>query len=258
MNSVYAIIGGSGFNDFHELEDQEKESLDTPFGPCSSGLVRGNYKGKRVCFLPRHGMGHNVPPHMVPYRANMYRLKHLGVTHIISVNAVGGISSFTKPGNIVFPDQVIDYSYGRDHTFFDGSLLEDKNLNEIDFTKVHHIEFTEPFSKVFRQKMMDSALKIVGEDSIHLGSATYGCTQGPRLESAAEIKKLKNDGCDVVGMTLMPELALACELGMEFSAISVSVNWGAGLDEEIISMEEIYKILDQKIIDIKNICLQSL
>lgn len=259
MSRVYAIIGGSGFNEFSGLEKKEAVNLDTPYGDCSSGLICGEYDGNTVYFLPRHGIGHSCSPHMVPYRANILKLKSLGVTHIIAANAVGGIAGFAEPGVILFPDQVVDYSYGRDHTFFDGSLRDKKlRIKNVSFDEVQHAEFTEPFDKVFRDEVIECAKKIDRANDCYFGAAVYACTQGPRLESASEIKKLKRDGCDLVGMTLMPECALARELNINYAALSISVNWAAGLEHNIISLEEIKQVLERKIGFIKKICFEVL
>jgi len=220
-----AIIGGSGFTNLQELEIVRKEVVHTPFGEPSAPLTHGIFNGLNVVFLPRHGTAHTIPPHKVNYRANLWALKHIGVERIVGVAAVGGIRSDMAPGCIVIPDQIIDYTYGRHHTFF-----------ENDLTHVTHIDFTEPYDALLREALLKAA-EMVGVKVIKNG--TYGATQGPRLETAQEINRMEKDGCDLVGMTGMPETALARELGMAYACCAVVVNWGAGRSEGPITMEEI-------------------
>jgi 5'-methylthioinosine phosphorylase len=182
----------------------------------------------QVAFIARHGKGHKVPPHRVNYRANIWALHQIGVRAVIGVNAVGGIHARTGPGALAVPRQIIDYSWGREHTYFADGL-----------DAVTHIDFTEPYAESLRQLLLRSA----GNVDVW-GEGVYACTQGPRLESAAEVLRLQRDGCDMIGMTGMPEAALARELGLAYACLALSVNWAAGLTEEPISMEAIGAIID--------------
>ena len=193
-----AIIGGSGLTDLPTMKVERREIVPTPFGEPSAPLIFGRLAGVAVVFLPRHGAGHRLPPHRVNYRANIWSLQQIGVELVIGVAAVGGISQ--APGTICVPDQIIDYTWGRDSTYSD-----------TDHDEVLHVDFTEPYCPDARQALFDAAQR-VGMTLEKRG--TYGATQGPRLESAAEIRRMERDGCDLVGMTGMPEAALAREKGL--------------------------------------------
>ncbi|MCX7097143.1 MAG: S-methyl-5'-thioinosine phosphorylase [Methylococcales bacterium] len=220
-----AIIGGTGLTQLSELTIIKREKIDTPYGPPSSEFVTGVLNQKEVVFLARHGNPHTIAPHKINYRANIWGLKQLGVEQIIAVAAVGGITSAMTPRHIAIPDQIIDYSHSRKQTFF-----EDENY------PVTHIDFTYPYNPALRAALITAAANA----NIAISPiGTYGCTQGPRLESTAEIKRMEQDGCDVVGMTGMPEAALAKELGIDYAAISVVANWAAGKTEGEITMAEI-------------------
>ena len=220
-----AIIGGTGLTRLAGLEIIKSEAIDTPFGKPSAEYVTGELAGKKIIFLARHGNPHRIPPHKINYRANVWGLRQLGVSEIIAVAAVGGITPEMMPAHIAIPDQIIDYSYGRKHTFFE---------DEAD--PVVHIDFSFPYTQSLRAKLIRAAKKIELAVS---PIATYGCTQGPRLETAAEISRMEQDGCDIVGMTGMPEAALAKELDMHYAAVAVVANWAAGKTEGEITMAEI-------------------
>lgn len=223
--TTLAIIGGTGLTQLSDLTLIKREKLDTPYGAPSADFVTGELNQKQVVFLARHGNPHTIAPHKINYRANIWGLKQLGVEQIIAVAAVGGITPAMAPRHIAIPDQIIDYTYSRKHTFF-----EDENY------PVTHIDFTYPYSPALRALLLTAAAN-ANIDVSPIG--TYGCTQGPRLESSAEIKRMEQDGCDVVGMTGMPEAALAKELGIDYAAISVVANWAAGKTEGEITMAEI-------------------
>ncbi|OOZ37391.1 S-methyl-5'-thioinosine phosphorylase [Solemya velesiana gill symbiont] len=227
--SDLAIIGGSGFTKLEELKIVRREVIHTPFGEPSSPLVHGIFNGLEVVFLPRHGSAHTIPPHKVNYRANLWALSHIGIKRVIGVAAVGGIRKDMAPGSIVIPDQIIDYTYGRSHTYF-----------ETDLSHVTHIDFTEPYCNELRNALIEAS-ESAGIDLITNG--TYGATQGPRLETAKEIDRMGSDGCDLVGMTGMPEAALARELGVCYASCSVVANWAAGRSDGPITMDEIEKHL---------------
>jgi 5'-methylthioinosine phosphorylase len=240
----FAVIGGSGFYELEELADARRYDVETAFGAPTTALLEGTLGGKRCVFLPRHGPGHKIPPHKINYRANIRALYEAGVEHIFSVNAVGGIHPEAVPGSLVVPDQLIDYTYGREHTFAD-TLTE----------HINHIDFTWPFSEPLRQQLI-RALDTCG--SPRLDKGVYGCSQGPRLETAAEIRRMQADGCDLVGMTAMPEAALARELGMGYASLCIVVNRAAGLEDAPISMQEIQAVLDQSVARVRDVLLCAL
>ncbi len=223
--SQLAIIGGTGLTRLAHLEIERRERVSTPYGEPSAALVFGRLHEQEMVFLARHGDPHINPPHKVNYRANLWALKHVGVTSVLAVAAVGGIRADMIPGRLVMPDQIIDYTYSRAHTFF-----------EDDLEHVTHIDFTRPYSQWLREKVLTAA-KVAGIAVIDGG--VYGCTQGPRLETAAEIVRLERDGCDLVGMTGMPEAALARELDLDYACCAVVANWAAGKQAGEITLVEI-------------------
>jgi len=236
-----AIIGGTGLCDLAGFEILSEHKVETPLGLPSSRVKEGRYHGQEVFFLPRHGAEHSIAPHLINYRANMWALKSLGVEQVVAVNAVGGIHAEAGPEALIIPDQIIDYSHGREHTFYTGEkALRSQVLCGQSFTEVEHIDFTHPYSQALRLALLQAAMDA---SCTVLDEGVYGCTQGPRLETAAEVRRCQRDGCAVVGMTAMPEAALARELGMEYAAVCLSVNWGAGLTEELISLEEIHRVV---------------
>ncbi len=220
-----AIIGGTGLTSLKGLEIQRREVVHTPYGEPSGPVTHGLFHGREIIFLARHGYGHTIPPHRVNYRANLWALRHLGVERLVAVAAVGGISESMAPSVLAVPDQIIDYTWGREHTLFTDDL-----------THVTHIDFTEPYDAKLRQLMVDAG-KAAEVPLVEQG--TYAATQGPRLETAAEIRRLKHDGCDMVGMTGMPEAALARELELAYASCAVVANWAAGLHSAAITMEDI-------------------
>jgi len=209
-----AIIGGTGLTELEGLEITHREVVASPFGEPSGPVVHGHFCGTEVIFMARHGHGHTIPPHQVNYRANLWALRRVGVRRVLSVAAVGGIREDMQPGGVAIPDQILDYTWGRDHTFFEGELRG-----------VTHIDFTHPYCPELRQLLLQAAERAQVSAS---GDGTYGATQGPRLETAAEIDKLERDGCDMVGMTGMPEAALARELGLSYACCAVIANHAAG------------------------------
>ncbi len=229
MSEIYAVIGGSGLYDLDQgFRVESSQKPNTPYGDISADLIVGEMRGCRTVFLPRHGASHHIPPHKINYRANLWALHELGVNHIIAVNAVGGIDY--GPHSLVLPDQIIDYTSDRCHTFIDGEKSE-----------VGHIDFSLPYSQSLREKIT-SAGQAQGIELITHG--TYGCTNGPRLETSAEIQKMQSDGCNIIGMTGMPEAALARELDMEYAAITMVVNWCSGITGSVLDLGEIRQILN--------------
>jgi 5'-methylthioinosine phosphorylase len=234
-----AIIGGTGLTSLKNLEIVRREVVHTPYGEPSGALTFGNLCGTEIVFLARHGYGHTIPPHMVNYRANMWALKYAGVTRVISICSVGGIRGDIGPGALVIPDQIIDYTWSRKHTFY-----------EKDLKQVTHIDFTEPYCEQMRQALVAGAAA-AGIELIVGG--VYGATQGPRLESAAEINRMERDGCDIVGMTGMPEVALARETGLCYAACAVCANRGAGRGNGAIDMDEIESTLHSSMAQVRTL-----
>ncbi|MCC6206921.1 MAG: S-methyl-5'-thioinosine phosphorylase [Gammaproteobacteria bacterium] len=226
-----AIIGGTGLTALEGLQITRREVMHTPYGEPSGPLTHGVLSGKEVIFLARHGYGHTIPPHRINYRANIWALNEIGVRRVVAVAAVGGIHADLPPGRLVMPEQIIDYTWGRASTFYEEGL-----------THVTHIDFTYPYNAELRALMIRGCRE-VGIDACDGG--VYGITQGPRLETVAEIDRMERDGCTIVGMTGMPEAALARELDMEYAVCAVIANWAAGRGDagEIISMEEIERNL---------------
>lgn len=223
--TALAIIGGSGLTALKGLEIKRQQMQQTPYGEPSGPLTFGILSGKEIIFLPRHGNPHMIPPDKINYRANIWALKENDVRNIVSVNAVGGITREMCPGRLAIPEQIIDYTWSRKHTYFE------ENINA-----VTHIDFTHPYCEKLRQHLIQAGH--TAQLNIFAGG-TYGATQGPRLETAAEIMRMEKDGCDLVGMTGMPEAALARELELNYASISVVANWAAGKSEDAITMEMI-------------------
>jgi 5'-methylthioinosine phosphorylase len=230
---MYAIIGGSGLARIAELESPRREVVRTPFGDPSGPLTMGRLNGQDVVFLARHGYGHTIAPHEINYRANLWALKQAEVDAVIAVATVGGISANLGPGTLAVPDQIIDYTHSRRSTYFEGP---DQPVN--------HIDFTQPYDQTLRQRLLAAAREMSVAMVAH---GTYGCTQGPRLETAAEIRRLQRDGCDLVGMTGMPEASLARELELPYATLAVVVNHAAGMgdSQQRIDMNLVAQVLDK-------------
>ena len=226
----FAVIGGSGLDRLGTLEVSSREVVQTAWGSPSAPLCAGRFAGSPIVFLPRHGENHHLPPHAINYRANIAALRDAGVTDVLAVTAVGGIGPECGPGAIVVPDQMIDYTWGRAHTFHDGvgGTLD-------------HVDFTYPYAEDLRRLLIESA-PVAGLEVVPHG--VYGATQGPRLESAGEIARMARDGCTLVGMTGMPEAALAREAGLSYATVSLSVNWAAGIGGLTVSLEDIMRELE--------------
>ena len=227
------VIGGSGLAKLAELRDAKRQVVRTPYGEPSCALTCGRLGEREVVFLARHGYGHTLPPHRINYRANIWALRELGVDEIVAVATVGGIHAECAPGALVIPDQIVDYTSGRVNTYFDSAD-----------EPVTHIDFTWPYDGAMRTRLLSTA------GSIGFGArdgGTYGCTQGPRLETAAEIRRLERDGCDLVGMTGMPEAALARELDLPYATIAVVANYAAGLGDsrKAIDIDAIGPVLNE-------------
>ena len=229
---MLAIIGGSGLNQL-SMATTERRAVRTPYGEPAGPLIFGRVGRREVVFLARHGEGHRFAPHEVNYRANLWALKDAGVLEVLSVATVGGIRASLVPGALVLPDQIIDYTWGRHATYHEGPGAE-----------VNHIDFTEPYSHALRGRIREAA-RACGEKLIDGG--VYATTQGPRLETAAEINRLERDGADIVGMTAMPEAALAREISLEYAAIAVVANYAAGRGDakRAVPLDKIGAVLEE-------------
>ena len=227
---MLAIIGGSGLTQLANLDVTHRMVVRTPYGEPSGPLSFGRIRGQAVVFLARHGYGHTIPPHEVNYRANIWALNEQNPRAVVSVASVGGIRADLGPGTLLVPDQLLDYTWGRASTFFESGK------------PVTHVDFTEPYDAEIRAQILRAA-QTIGERLVAAG--VYATTQGPRLETAAEINRLERDGADVVGMTGMPEAALARELGLRYGVMAVVVNHAAGRASSAhgIAMQQIESVL---------------
>ncbi len=225
MNPTIAVIGGTGMNTWPGLEIIQRLESTTPYGKPSAPLIVGRIASVEAIFLARHGEGHKLPPHAINYRANLKALADAGVTQVIAIAAVGAIAPWFAPGEVALPVDLIDYTWGRAHSYSDG---EPGGM-------LQHVELSQPYTPSLRRALVSAAatsgIRISGE-------GVMAITQGPRLETPAEIQRLKRDGCDLVGMTGMPEAALAAELGMAYACLAVSVNWAAGLSPSGVGIHD--------------------
>ena len=230
---MLAIIGGSGLTQLANLEVTQRKVARTPYGEPSGPLTFGRISKRDVIFLARHGYGHTIAPHEVNYRANLWALKDAGAEKVVSVASVGSIRKDLAPGSLVIPHQIIDYTWGRRSTFFEGAG-----------SPVNHIDFTEPFSPPLRKLLLKAAADC--KEKVFDG-AVYAATQGPRLETAAEIDRLERDGAGLVGMTGMPEAVLAREVSLEYATIAAVANYAAGRADSThaIPLDKIGAILEQ-------------
>jgi 5'-methylthioadenosine phosphorylase len=230
---MFGIIGGTGLASIHELIVSKREIIRTPYGEPSQPLIFGSLAGNDIVFLARHGSGHTIPPHEINYRANIWALQSVGVTHIISVATVGVIDDAVNPGTICIPNQIIDYTYGRKNTYFDGTEMP-----------VKHVDFT--YDETLRKEIVNIARLIL---KTVITEGVYAAVQGPRLETAAEINRLEKDGAHIVGMTGMPEAVLAKELNIAYAAICPMVNHaaGRGQSKNAISFSSINELCDNDV-----------
>lgn len=227
---MLGIIGGTGLSELSCMDEVRKLVIRTPYGEPSGPLSCGRILGIPVIFLARHGYGHTIPPHRVNYRANIWALNAEGVRRIVSVASVGGIRKNLHPGTLMVPDQLIDYTWGRAQTYFENEL------------PVTHVDFTRPYDESLRQRILRAASNL-GQQITDGG--VYAVTQGPRLETAAEVDRLERDGAHVVGMTGMPEAVLARELGVAYASLCVVVNHAAGRGNSFdgIQLQDIETVL---------------
>ena len=230
---MLAIIGGSGLTKLANLDVTHREVMRTPYGDPSGAVTFGQLGGQPVAFLARHGYGHTIPPHEVNYRANLWALHKIGASGVVSVASVGSIRADLKPGDIVIPHQLIDYTWGRKSTYHEGCGVA-----------VRHVDFTDPYDPALRQRLIEAAARAGMTVS---DAAVYAVTQGPRLETAAEIDRFERDRADLVGMTAMPEAVLARELGLPYAAINLVANYAAGRADSRhgISFDAIEQVLQE-------------
>ena len=223
-----AIIGGTGVYALAQMEDVEAHQPVTKYGPPSGPIRVGTLAGRRVAFLARHGESHSLPPHKVNYRANLAALRALGANRVLALNTVGGITERFGPRVLACPEQIIDYTWGRIST-----ICEEQG------TEVLHVDFGDPYTPALRRTIIDAAARA---GVVLAADGCYGATQGPRLETRAEIARMRRDGCDLVGMTGMPEAGIARELGLEYACLAIVANWaaGAGPDpDEVITLQDV-------------------
>lgn len=223
------IIGGTGLTELVGLNIHRQEVVETVWGDTSAPILIGDFHGQEIAFLARHSSSHSLPPHKINYRANIQALKELNVEQIIAVNAVGGITDPMCCGVVCIPDQIIDYTAGRENTFFSNAFSLEK-----------HVDFTVPYDDFLRKLLIRSAKK---SGIVVVDNGVYGCVNGPRLETAAEILRMERDGCDLTGMTGMPEAVLARELEIPYASICLVVNRAAGKAEGVITIDAIRQVL---------------
>jgi len=256
---MLGVIGGSGLYQIDGIEILDEIAIKTPFGEPSDKYIFTQYKGRKVVFLPRHGKGHKYPPHLINFRANIWGFRKLGVNKILSISAVGGINPSLKPGDFVISDQFIDFTKSRVQTFYEGiysknddTEIKDEVSEFLNSKRVVHIDVTDPFCP----EMRDVLIKVCDKNNFPFHQkCVYAATEGPRLETSAEIKFLGLIGADIVGMTLVPEIVLARELKMHFASISVVTNLAAGISQNRLTSDEVVEMMKEKNEQIKTVVL---
>jgi len=242
VSARIAIIGGTGVYDPEILDDVREERVETPYGPVTVNL--GRFEGLEVAFLARHGRGHQVPPHRVNYRANIYALALLGVERVIATNAVGSLRERYAPGHFVLPDQFLDFTHGRPATFFEGGEAG-----------VYHVDVTEPYCPQVRRVLHETGRPL--GLTVHDG-AVYVCTQGPRFETPAEIRMFERLGGDLVGMTSVPEVVLAREAGLCYASVGMVTNYAAGLVDYPLSHEEVLEVMARNVANLRTLIMEAI
>ena len=256
---MLGIIGGSGLYQIDGIKILDEIAIETPFGEPSDKYIITQYKGRKVVFLPRHGKGHKYPPHLINFRANLWGFRKLGVDKILSISAVGGINPNLNPGDFVISDQFIDFTKSRVQTFYEGvcsknddTEIKDEVSELLKNKRVVHIDVTDPFCP----EMRDVLIKVCDKNNFPFHQkGVYAATEGPRLETSAEIKFLRLIGADIVGMTLVPEIVLARELKMHFASISVVTNLAAGISQNRLTSDEVVEMMKEKNEQIKTVVL---
>ncbi len=252
---MLGFIGGSGLYEIEGLSVLEEKFIKTPFGDPSSPVVLGELEGRKLAFLARHGRDHSYPPHLVPYRANLWALREVGVDRVLAVSAVGGINKLFNPGDFVIIDSFLDFTKRRKSTFYEGKFSvkvegSDKVARLLNSGKVVHIDVSEPYCPQMRMLLME----ILQEKGLRYHPAgVYACTEGPRFETPAEIKALSALGADVVGMTGYPEVVLARELTMCYTSLCVVANPAAGISSGRLTSDEVLELMAEKEAQIKEV-----
>ena len=232
-----ALVGGTGLTELDESLDSIP--IETPYGNPSADIRVVETEPVRLLFLPRHGSPHRFPPHCVNYRANMWALREAGADHVLAVYAVGGVCEPYGPATLAAPDQLIDYTWGRQHSYCDSEHIA-----------LEHVDFTNPYDGNLRRCLIQAAEK-ASIDVVDGGC--IGVFQGPRLESAAEVEKARRDGCHMAGMTALPEAGLARELGLDYAGLAVVSNWGAGVSDELLSEDDIAETLEEPMMRVRTL-----
>jgi len=256
---MLGVIGGSGLYQIDGIKILDEIAIETPFGEPSDKYIITQYKGRKVVFLPRHGKSHKYPPHLINFRANIWGFRKLGVDKILSISAVGGINPNLNPGDFVISDQFIDFTKSRVQTFYEGVCLKNDDTEIKDEVsellknkRAVHIDVTDPFCP----EMRDVLIKVCDKNNFPFHQkGVYAATEGPRLETSAEIKFLRLIGADIVGMTLVPEIVLARELKMHFASISVVTNLAAGISQNRLTSDEVVEMMKEKNEQIKTVVL---
>ncbi len=257
---MLGIIGGSGLYQLEGINILEEKFINTPFGGPSSSILIGELEGKKVAFLARHGKDHSFPPHLVPYRANLWALREVGVDRVLAVSAVGGINKLFRPGDFVVIDSFLDFTKQRESTYYEGKFSIDVEGNDrvaelLKNKKVVHIDVTQPYCPQMRTLLMD----ILEEKKLRYHPAgVYACTEGPRFETPAEISMLERLGADVVGMTGYPEVVLARELTMCYASLCVVANPAAGISAHRLTSDEVLDMMAEKEREIKKVIVEFL
>lgn len=239
MSVKIAIIGGTGVYDPKIFSSVRDEIINTSYGPVK--VMVGSYQGKDIAFLARHGSDHSVPPHLINYRGNIAALKELGVKNIFATAAVGSLNMDMEPGQFVFIDQFLDFTKGRPSTFVEDGVT--------------HTDMTQPYCSELRSLLSDTAKKIGLE--YHKGG-TYVCTEGPRFETAAEIRMFRHFGGDLVGMTSVPEVVLAREAEICYSSIAIVTNYAAGISPRKLSHQEVLDVMDDSAENVRSLIMQAI
>jgi 5'-methylthioadenosine phosphorylase len=235
MQAEFAIIGGTGVYDPDLLENTESVELDTPYGQAQATI--GTYRGKRVAFMPRHGKGHSIPPHRINYRANLWALKQLGVGQVLATAAVGSLQLQYEPGSLVVVDSFLDFTKQRAQTFFESG-------------PVVHVDMSDPYCGRLRRRIVEAATEL--GMPIHDGG-TYVCTEGPRFETAAEIRLYQSFGAAVVGMTSVPEVVLAKELELCYATVCMVTNYGTGISANPLTVDEVMDVMRNNVDNVRKL-----
>ncbi|MDR2831004.1 MAG: S-methyl-5'-thioadenosine phosphorylase [Methanobrevibacter sp.] len=235
MTKKIGIIGGSGIYSIVDRENSEKKTVNTPYGD-SADVFLFKINDKDVVFLPRHKIGHKLPPSMINYRANIFALKELGVNQIIATNSVGSLKKDNPPGSLILPDDFIDFTYMRDKTFYDKEVV--------------HTDFSQPYCNRLRD--------IISKNGDLVNKGVYVCSEGPRFETGAEVRMFQKLGGDIVGMTGLPEVVLAREKKICYSSLSIVTNYSTSLSEDKLTMKELFEMMEVKKEEVIEIILSSI